>query len=45
MLTFALVCNSLQRNMATAGKIVESQPDQAMEAEERVGFLGMFKRA
>ena len=52
MLTCALVCNPLQKSMATAGKTVESQADQEMEAEElvraaaeeQIGFLGMFER-
>ena len=44
MLTCALVCNPLQRNMATAGETVESQAEQEMEAEERIDFLGMLEK-
>ena len=44
VLTCALVCNPLQRNMATAGETVESQAEQEMEAEEQIDFLGMLEK-
>ena len=44
MLTCAIVCTPLQRNMATAGETVESQVEQEMEAEEQIDFLGMLEK-